>query len=52
MPPHSKYLWEEGMCVKSFKLVENGVFQEEGQNWLHYSKLLHLGHCIHLHIFM
>ena len=20
------------MCVKSFKLVENGIFQEEGQN--------------------
>lgn len=31
MPPDSKYLWEEGMCVKSFKLVENGIFQEEGQ---------------------
>ena len=31
MPPHSRFLWEEGMCVKSFKLVENGIFQEEGQ---------------------
>ena len=31
MPPHSKYLWEEGMAVMSFKLVENGVFQEEGR---------------------
>lgn len=31
MPPHSKYLWEEGVCVKSFKIVEHGVFQEEGQ---------------------
>ena len=31
MPPDSKYLWEEGMSVKSFKLVENGIFQEEGQ---------------------
>ena len=30
MPPHSTFLWEEGMCVKSFKLVENGIFQEEG----------------------
>ena len=30
MPPHSKYLWEEGMCTKSFKLVEKGIFQEEG----------------------
>eukprot|EP00118_Oscarella_pearsei_P010258 m.62328 g.62328 ORF g.62328 m.62328 type:complete len:1245 (+) comp35057_c0_seq3:36-3770(+) len=30
MPPHSKALWEEGMCVKSFKLVDGGRFQEEG----------------------
>jgi 5-oxoprolinase (ATP-hydrolysing) len=30
MPSHSKHLWEEGMCVKSFKLVVNGIFQEEG----------------------
>lgn len=30
MPSHSKYLWEEGMCTKSFKIVEGGVFQEEG----------------------
>jgi 5-oxoprolinase (ATP-hydrolysing) len=29
MPPDSKYLWEEGMCVKSFKLVDDGIFQEE-----------------------
>lgn len=31
MPAHSKHLWEEGMCVKSFKLVQNGIFQEEGR---------------------
>ena len=31
MPSHSTHLWEEGMCVKSFKLVVNGIFQEEGQ---------------------
>ena len=30
MPPYSKFLWEEGMCVKSFYLVKNGIFQEEG----------------------
>ena len=30
MPPHSTQLWEEGMCVKSFMLVKNGIFQEEG----------------------
>jgi 5-oxoprolinase (ATP-hydrolysing) len=29
MPPHSKALWEEGMAVMSFKLVEGGRFQEE-----------------------
>jgi len=31
MPPNSQYLWQEGMCVKSFKLVCEGKFQEEGQ---------------------
>ena len=36
MPPHSNHLWEEGMCVKSFYLVKNGVFQEEGK---HYSSV-------------
>ena len=35
MPPDSKFLWEEGMCVKSFKLVKNGIFQEEG--WSYYT---------------
>lgn len=30
MPPFSKRLLEEGACIKSFKLVENGIFQEEG----------------------
>ncbi|XP_062900752.1 5-oxoprolinase [Mobula hypostoma] len=29
MPPHSKSLQEEGAVFTSFKLVENGVFQEE-----------------------
>ncbi len=29
MPPFSKSLEEEGVCIKSFKLVENGSFQEE-----------------------
>ena len=33
MPPDSKFLWEEGMCVKSFKLVKNGIFQEEGWSY-------------------
>ena len=28
MPPHSKYLWEEGARFKSFKIVDRGVFQE------------------------
>lgn len=30
MPPFSKFLLEEGAAIKSFKLVEKGVFQEEG----------------------
>jgi 5-oxoprolinase (ATP-hydrolysing) len=30
MPPFSKRLEEEGAIIRSFKLVENGVFQEEG----------------------
>lgn len=30
MPPGSRYVEEEGACILSFKLVENGVFQEEG----------------------
>jgi 5-oxoprolinase (ATP-hydrolysing) len=30
MPPGSRYLEEEGACILSFKLVENGVLQEKG----------------------
>ena len=30
MPPFSRELKEEGACIKSFKLVENGVFNEAG----------------------
>lgn len=30
MPPNSRSLEEEGACITSFKLVENGIFQEEG----------------------
>ncbi|XP_054803487.1 5-oxoprolinase 1-like [Prosopis cineraria] len=30
MPPLSKFIWEEGATIKAFKLVEKGVFQEEG----------------------
>ncbi|KAI5679738.1 hypothetical protein M9H77_00965 [Catharanthus roseus] len=30
MPPFSKAIWEEGAAIKTFKLVEKGVFQEEG----------------------
>lgn len=30
MPPFSKFIWEEGAAIKAFKLVENGIFQEEG----------------------
>ena len=31
MPPHSKSIFEEGAVFKSFFLVKNGVFQEEGK---------------------
>ncbi|KAL9228319.1 hypothetical protein vseg_003912 [Gypsophila vaccaria] len=30
MPPFSKAIWEEGAAIKAFKLVEKGVFQEDG----------------------
>jgi 5-oxoprolinase (ATP-hydrolysing) len=30
MPPFSKTLQEEGACIKTFKLVRDGEFQEEG----------------------
>ena len=30
MPPFSRELKEEGACIKTFKIVENGVFNEEG----------------------
>lgn len=30
MPPHSKNLEEEGAAIVAFKLVKNGVFQEDG----------------------
>ncbi|KAL7751057.1 hypothetical protein RI367_003637 [Sorochytrium milnesiophthora] len=30
MPPHSKELYQEGAAIRAFKLVEGGVFQEEG----------------------
>ena len=30
MPPNSRSLEEEGACITSFKLVENGIFQEQG----------------------
>jgi len=30
MPPFSKHLFEEGAAIKSFKLVQNGAFNEEG----------------------
>ena len=30
MPPHSKSIFEEGAVFKSFKLLKNGEFQEEG----------------------
>ena len=31
MPPHSKTIFEEGAVFKSFFLVKNNHFQEEGR---------------------
>ena len=31
MPPHSKILAEEGATFRSFKLVEQGIFDEKGR---------------------
>lgn len=37
MPPNSHSIFEEGAVFKSFKIVSEGVFQEEGKvvtlNW-------------------
>jgi len=30
MPPNSRTIEEEGACIESFRLVEDGIFQEEG----------------------
>jgi 5-oxoprolinase (ATP-hydrolysing) len=30
MPPNSRTIEEEGACIESFKLVKDGLFQEEG----------------------
>jgi len=30
MPPFSRTLQEEGACIKKFKIVENGIFNESG----------------------
>jgi len=30
MPPFSRELKEEGACIKTFKVVENGIFNEDG----------------------
>lgn len=31
MPPNSHSIFEEGAVFKSFKIVNGGVFQEEGK---------------------
>src|ERR1700722_7121500 len=30
MPPNSTELWQEGAAIKSFRLIRNGEFDEEG----------------------
>ena len=34
MPPHSRLLSEEGAAIKSFRLVQDGLFQEQGMSEL------------------
>ncbi|EEA24817.1 hypothetical protein TMatcc_007921 [Talaromyces marneffei ATCC 18224] len=36
MPPNSTELWQEGAAIESFKLVKEGVFDEEGVTHLLY----------------
>ncbi len=36
MPPNSTELWQEGAAIDSFKLVKEGVFDEEGVTYLLY----------------
>jgi N-methylhydantoinase B/oxoprolinase/acetone carboxylase alpha subunit len=45
MPPLSKTLAEEGAAIIAFKLVENGVFQEQGM----YS---HIYICMYVYIYI
>ena len=48
MPPHSKTIWEEGAIFKSFLLIKNGVFQEEGKCCcvMHERKKLNSGYAL------
>ena len=36
MPPDSHSIFEEGAVFKSFKIVKEGVFQEEGKTMIKY----------------
>lgn len=42
MPPDSHSIFEEGAVFKSFKIVKEGVFQEEGTTLLVELGTLHL----------
>ena len=35
MPPHSHSIFDEGAVFMSFKLVEKGIFQEEGNHLIY-----------------
>lgn len=48
MPPHSKCIQEEGAVFKSFKLVDQGIFQEEGNNYT-FTDVMHL--CLHVNVY-
>ena len=42
MPPNSTKLWQEGAFFKSFKIVENHVFNEKGSYHFQAAKIIKL----------
>lgn len=52
MPPHSKCIQEEGAVFKSFKLVDQGIFQEEGNNQKFNAHLSACKCVFHSHVYL
>jgi len=46
MPPHSNSIFEEGAVFKSFFLVKNGIFQEDGNAIISFYSMLILLKCV------